>query len=225
MVESGRRLRRFTSLQITVHWIFALSFLLALLTGIFQYLPHAFGGQFSAYAIGAAGETSRLLHRLSAGGFALAVLLYLIGGFRELGRDMRLIFSWSGDDTKWLIKAPWKFYWNGNREGLPEEGFYNAGQKQAYQVQLIGFIVLAVTGAIMWLGGDYFSATVFQWCVLLHNIATLFTVAFFMLHLYLTTLHPFTKEAISAMFIGTVSEEYAKVHHPKWYKEQSEQAS
>lgn len=219
-----KRIQRFTGLQITVHWLFALSLILAMLTGAFLYLPRAFDGRFAAFAIGAAGEASRLLHRLGAAGMLLAALLYLVGGLRELGRDMRETFSWKGDDIKWLVGAFTRFYWTGDRRGLPAEGRYNAGQKLAYAVQVAGFIVLTATGLLMWFGVGAVSPAVFQWSNLLHNLAAIFVVGFFLLHLYMTTVHPLSKESITAIFLGTVSEEYARTHHRKWYEELGEKA-
>lgn len=217
-----KRIQRFTGLQISVHWIFALFFMLALLTGAFLYLPRAFDGRFAAYAIGAAGEASRLLHRLGATGMVLAALLYLVAGFGELARDMRETFSWKGDDTKWLAGAFTRFYWTGDRRGLPAEGRYNAGQKLAYAVQVVGFIVLGATGALMWFGVGATSPVVLQWSNLLHNVAAIFVVGFFLLHFYMTAMHPLTKESITAIFLGTVSEEYARTHYPRWYEELAE---
>lgn len=217
MIE--RRIQRFTGLQIAVHWIFALSFILAALTGTFLYLPRAFDGRLAAYAIGQAGEASRLLHRVGGTGMLFAALLYLLGSLGDLGRDLREIFGWSGDDTKWLVGASVRYYWSGDRGDLPREGRYNSGQKLAYLVQVIGFLILLATGLIMWFGLGAVSAAILQWSNLLHNVAAVFTVGFFLLHLYLTSVHPLSRESISAIFTGTVSEQYARKHHPRWYEE------
>jgi formate dehydrogenase subunit gamma len=40
-----------------------------------------------------------------------------------------------------------------------------------------------------------------------------------LVHLYLGAFHPRMTEALKSMIKGTVSVEYAKSHHGKWYKE------
>lgn len=209
-----KRIRRFNALQQAVHWILAVSFVVQLLTGAFLYVP-----QFAAYTIGPAGKASRLLHRVGFVGLVLAALLYLIGDFRSLGADMREIFSWSGEDIAWLWAATTRYYWTGDSRGMPPQGRYNAGQKLNYLVQVLGFLILLITGLVMWFGVGAVPAALWRWMVFLHDIAATFVVGFFALHLYLSTLHPLSKESITAIFLGTVSEEYAKEHHPRWYEQ------
>ncbi|HBY96043.1 MAG TPA: formate dehydrogenase subunit gamma [Chloroflexi bacterium] len=216
---SERWIRRFTPLQQAGHWIFALAFILTMITGAFLYVP-----AFAAYAIGLAGEASRFLHRLGAAGLFFAVLLYALFGLPLLIRDMREVFSFNAGDRKWLATAPWRYYWTGDRTGLPEEGRYNPGQKLTYRIQVVGFVVLAVTGLIMWLGVGLVPAGLLQASLILHDIAFLVVTGFFFVHLYLSTLHPLTKPSITAMVTGEVTEEYAREHHPRWYREVTEGA-
>lgn len=209
-------IRRFSTVQQWGHWIFALSFILAAITGIFLYMP-----QFGAFAVGEAGEASRFLHRLGAAGMLLAVLIYLIFGFQDFVADVREVFTGATprERIKWLSGAFTRYYWSGERGDLPEEGRYNPGQMLQYGAQLVGFIVLLITGLVMWFGLGRVSPGVFQFSVILHDIAAIVVIGFFLLHLYLTTLHPMTKESITAMVTGMVTEEYAREHHPKWYRE------
>lgn len=214
-----RWIRRFSTVQQWWHWIFALSFILATITGAFLFVP-----QFGAFAVGAAGEATRLLHRVGSAGLVLAVLVYLIFGARDLAADMRAVFGGDrGERTKWLSGAFTRYYWGGEKGDMPDEGRYNAGQTLNYGVQVVGFIVLLVTGLIMWFGVGAVSPGLFQASVILHDIAAIVVVGFFLLHLYLTTLHPMTKESITGMVTGRVTEEYARTHHPRWYEEVSEQ--
>ncbi len=212
-----RWIRRFTPLQQAVHWIYALSFLLALGTGAILYVP-----AFSAYAVGEAGIATRFLHRLGAGGMILAALLYLLFGFRDLARDLGEILSWSREDRIWLGRAFLRYYWTGDRTGLPEEGRYNAGQKLAYLIQALGFLILAVTGLALWFGAGALSPGLLRLSLLLHDGAAVVTALFAVLHIYLTTLHPMTKPSITAMITGTVPEGYVQAHHPRWHREVAE---
>ena len=209
-----RWIRRFSTVQQWSHWIYALFFILLMITGAFLFVP-----QFGAFAIGAAGLASRLLHRIGAVGLIAAVLVYLIFGFRDLSADMRDLLSPSGEDFKWLAGAVTRYYWGGEKGDIPDEGRYNAGQKLNYRVQVVGFLVLLVSGLIMWLGVGRVSPALFRISLILHDIAAVAVVLLFSLHLYLTTLHPMTKESITAMVTGKVTEDYAEIHHPKWHRE------
>ena len=210
-----RWIRRFSTVQQWVHWIYAFSFLLLAITGSFLFVP-----LFRAFATGIAGEASRFLHRVGAVGAIVAVLMYLIFGYRDLVADLREILPWTREDFKWLVGAATRYYWGGEKGDLPNEGRYNAGQKLNYRIQIVGFFVLLVTGLIMWFGAGRVSPGIFQASIILHDIASVFVIGFFLLHLYLTTLHPMTKESITAMITGKVTEEYVKSHHPKWYQQQ-----
>src|SRR5665811_1579266 len=88
-----------------------------------------------------------------------------------------------------------------------------------YLAQLVGFAVLAVTGIVMWLGAGSGSADWFKVSVILHDLATVLVVGLFAVHFYLTTMHPLTKESITGMITGKVTEEYAREHHPAWLRE------
>ena len=35
-------------------------------------------------------------------------------------------------------------------------------------------------------------------------------------HLYLALIHPATRHALRGMTVGTVDEDWARAHHPKW---------
>ena len=55
------------------------------------------------------------------------------------------------------------------------------------------------------------------WSVLLHGLSVVVAMCFVLVHLYMVVVHPLTNEAIAAMTLGTVSDDYARTHHPKWY--------
>ena len=55
--------------------------------------------------------------------------------------------------------------------------------------------------------------------MVIHDLSVTAALGFFALHLYLVAIHPFTREAITSMFEGVVTREYAKEHHTKWYEQ------
>jgi formate dehydrogenase subunit gamma len=209
-----RWIQRFTTVQQWTHALFGLSFMLLMTTGAFLFAP-----QLQAFTIGAAGLASRFLHRVGAVGLVAAALAYLIFDFRNFREDLRTLFSWSREDLQWLTGAVTRYYWGGEKGDMPEEGRYNPGQKLYSAVQAIGFAVTLTTGLILWFGSGVLPPGLFQISVIVHSIAAVIATLFFIGHLYMTTAHPMTKESITAMVTGKVTEDYARVHHPKWYEE------
>ena len=109
------RLERFSFSERVAHWMTALSFLYAALTGLslwshrLYWLASVFGG----------GETVLRWHPW--GGIVFALALGVL--FRNWAREMKL----DADDRRWLRKA--HRYAVHDERGLPEAGRFNAGQE------------------------------------------------------------------------------------------------
>ncbi len=204
---------RFTGAERFAHWVHFVAFTVLLGTGLFIYVPW-----FQSFAIGAAGEASRLAHRAAAVVFIIAPLFYLIFSPREFFYSLKESFSWGPDDWGWLQNA-WSYYAHGKAGTMPPQGKYNAGQKFNALTQIIAFWLFVITGFVMWFGKGAVPRDVFVWSVILHDLSVIATVLLFMLHLYLVAVHPLMRESITAMFEGTVTEEFAKEHHAKWLAE------
>jgi len=197
-----RRVVRFSAAERGAHLLHIVSFLTLVITGFSLYLP-----QLSAFAVGAAGEATRLIHRLAAVIFMVAPVLYLIldaGGFTS---SLRTILKWGPEDGEWLRTAlrTGGAYWTGDRSGIPPQGRYNTGQKLHGLVQFVAFWIFVVTGLIMWFGVASVSPGLFQLSVIAHDITMLIAVGYFMIHLYLTLFHPMTRIHINAMVDGTLA--------------------
>jgi formate dehydrogenase subunit gamma len=95
-------------------------------------------------------------------------------------------------------------------------GKYNGGQKIFFFAVSLGALGLTVSGVILW-----FPPSFPQWLrelgILLHEITfILFTVAI-VFHIYLGTgAEPGT---FRSMTRGTVPVSWARLHHPRWYRE------
>ncbi|MCL4489475.1 MAG: cytochrome b/b6 domain-containing protein [Chloroflexi bacterium] len=204
---------RFTAAERAAHWVHFVAFSVLLVTGMFIYLPwlHAFAG-------GAAGEASRLIHRGAAVLFIAAPLVYLVFSPREFLYSLKESFTWGADDVGWLKNA-WGYYSQGKLGTMPPQGKYNSGQKLNALTQIISFGLFVITGLIMWFGKGSVPSNVFLASVIVHDLAVIATVLLFMLHLYLVVLHPMMRESITSMFEGTVTRAFAEEHHGKWYSE------
>lgn len=203
------QVKRFEKGIIVTHWVYAVAFLALLFTGIgFEYRTFSF----------LMGPTARLIHRLGAVVLFITPASYFLVNPLVSLKNLKQVFSWSMDDTMWIIKAPGHYMLG--KGDMPPAGMYNAGQKLNYMIVLLSGTTFVISGAIMWFLRTpelvLAQRDLFRWSVIAHTIAFYAGVTMFALHFYLSLIHPFTKQAITAMLTGYVSRNYAQLHHPKW---------
>lgn len=203
----------FTTTQRSVHWLHVVAFLLLLVTGMVLYVP-----QLHSFAVGPAGQASRLLHRIGAIILAAVPVIYILFDPRRFGQSMKEIFTWSARDLGWLQAAP-AYYFLGDEEAMPPQGKFNTGQKLFYCTVVIAMLIFGVTGGLMWFGKGVVPVGLFQWSVFLHDLAAIATAAFFLVHFMLSVMHPLMKSSLESMIFGWIGEEYVRSHHRKWYEE------
>lgn len=210
-MTTTRVVTRFTGLERALHFVYLVSFLTLSATGFVLFLP-----QLQAWAVGPAGEANRLIHRLAAVALMGASAAYFWFG-REQWRDsLRWILRWNKADRDWL-RPGLRFYWTGDRTGIPPQGKFNTGQKANAVVQGVCFVIFVVTGLVLWFwsGAPFWIA---RSSLILHDVAFLLAFAGFMVHFYLTVIHPRTREHAAAMVDGTIPEEDARKLYPLWYE-------
>ena len=101
---------------------------------------------------------------------------------------------------------------------MPPAGKYNAGQKMFFWFQGLLAVVFVVSGVPLWFP-ESFGAGLLQWMRLAHYFATLGGGLLLIVHVYLGTIaYPGTARA---MIDGTVTERWARHHHPGWHEEQT----
>jgi len=187
------------------HAIAAVSFILLALSGLallfpsFFFLTALFGG----------GEMTRFLHPWI--GLAL-VLSYLVLFVRFVGSC-----GFGRDDVIWMLRAR-DAMWSGREENLPEVGRFNAGQKMYIWGMALLFIVLLVSGVIIWQAyfGTLTTIDAKRLAVLAHSIVAVLAILGFFFHLHMVTWETGT---LRAMVIGTVTPGWAWKHHRKWLRE------
>lgn len=196
--------KRFSFAERASHWLSAASFLYAAFTGLALWSPKLY---FLAGVFGG-GDTVRGWHPWA--GMIFAVALGVM--FRRWARQMQL----DADDMVWLSKS--HLYAQNVEVGLPDSGRFNAGQKMLFWTQSAGAAALLVTGVVLW-----FPELMPRWArlgaILLHPAAAAVSIGGIIVHVYMSTLA--VPGALRAMVRGTVSEGWAKSHHPKWYREVS----
>lgn len=199
-------LQRYTDSERLNHWATAIAFMLAALSGLALFHPalfwlvNLFGG----------GPWARILHPFIG---VVVVALFSVAMVRYWHHNRM-----TDADRQWLRQ--WKDVLENREDKLPESGRYNAGQKIIFWMMVIGLITLLVTGVIFWRPyfADYFPIDLIRVAVLLHSIAATVLIIGVIVHIYAAI---WTKGSLRAMTRGTVSEAWARKHHPGWYNEVS----
>jgi formate dehydrogenase subunit gamma len=196
LVEATNVFERF------VHWALAISCILLFISG--------FGLMFKSLSwigtlIGGTGSLVTL-HNWSAPFFAGSGLLAFIIWFKE-GAIL------TADDIKWMTKGG-GYLWT--KEGIPESGRFNGGQKIFYLIMVATWILMSITGYIMIYPFDFAKDTVVM-SYPLHIIGVMTFGGTWIIHAFLGTFaNPGT---IESMLSGKCTRAWAKLQHGKWLKE------
>ncbi len=109
----------------------------------------------------------------------------------------------------------------GKNSELPDQGYYNMGQKAFAQASVVGGVVIVVTGILMFLSDRTLGAehmALVSWSITLHYLAVGLVFAGLLVHIYMAAISPEEKPGFRSMFTGHVPEDYAKHHHKLWYE-------
>lgn len=202
-----RLIQRYKRPERINHWIVAICFVLLAISGLALFYPAFF------WLTGVFGtpQLARIVHPI------IGVLMFL-GFFRQFFRywQSNLIES---EDVKWMKAVPQIL--NGYEVG--DIGKYNGGQKAMFWVMSICVLVLFITGLIAWRQyfSDYFSISVVRLALLFHAWTATILIAAIIVHVYAAI---WVRGTIRAMVEGVVTQEWAKKHHPRWYREVMEKA-
>jgi len=199
------RVLRYSFVERANHWIAAFSYIYLLLTGLAFWSPWLF---WIAVVLGG-GQISRTFHPWVGLFFFYAV--------------MRMYGYWAPDMRSTAVDKQWwqslGYYIQNEDEKMPPAGRYNAGQKALFWSFFYAAILLLLTGVVLW-----FPELIpwnLRWLrylsVFLHPVAALFTIANFLIHIYMSVFAE--RGAFGSVVRGDVSLEFAKRYHPGWYQE------
>jgi formate dehydrogenase subunit gamma len=103
---------------------------------------------------------------------------------------------------------------------IPEQGFYNVGQKIFAIPAVFGGMIIAASGGIMILSQVGMASTeLVQWAILIHFIAVGLVFAGLLIHVFMASIAAGEQPAFISMFTGKVPEDYARHHHKLWLDE------
>jgi formate dehydrogenase subunit gamma len=211
-----RVVERFRKRTIWFHWIHTAAFLVLLVTGAILFLP-GLGGP-------AAGGLTRSIHRIAVIFFVGAPVVYFIINPRTSWHFIKETFTWGINDMEWVSRAP-DYYFGGAEEKMPLQGHVNTGQKMWQLIVLGTGILFLISGFIMWFLKNSVPTALFQWCVIVHDVAFLLAFLMLLVHIYLGIIHPRMTESLRSMWDGKISRKYARSHYGRWYEEISKDKS
>lgn len=183
-----------------IHWTVALFFFTALLTGmpiwspVFGWMAYFFGGL----------TVCRWLHPWAGIAFAVASLVMFVDWLAQMRFDEH--------DRHWNVIQYLRF------SGAEDQqvGKYNAGQKGFFWAAMVMMLVLLLSGVVLWWSA-YFSQPFRSVSILLHSLAFIGFFCAIVAHIYLgTAAEPGT---FRSMTRGTVTKAWARLHHPKWFRD------
>jgi formate dehydrogenase subunit gamma len=185
-----------------MHAIAGTSYVYLLLTGLAFWTPALY---WLAVLLGG-GYLSRVLHPWVGLVFSGAVLWMFIAW----RRDMRI----TPEDRAW--RRAMRYYIRNEDEKVPPAAKFNFGQKQLFWLMVVGGLLLLLSGLVMW-----FVASI-PWelralrfvASLVHAIAALATIGGFIIHVYMGLM--VVPSGFDAIVHGTVTEDWARRHHPLW---------
>jgi formate dehydrogenase subunit gamma len=205
-----RVVERFRKRTIWFHWIHTVAFLVLLVTGAILFFP-GLGGA-------AAGGITRLIHRIAVVFFVGAPVIYSVLNPRTALHFIKETLTWGKDDIDYMVAAP-LYYFGGPEENMPPQGHVNSGQKMWQFIVLVSGVLFFISGLIMLFFKDTAPAGLFQWSVIVHDVAFLLAFLMLLVHIYTGTIHPRMTESLRSMWDGKISVKYARNHYGKWYDE------
>jgi formate dehydrogenase subunit gamma len=198
----GDTLVRFRYTTRVIHWGVALTFFVCLFTGlpiwtpIFGWMATLFGGL----------QVCRWLHAWTGIAFSFFALLQFV----HWASEMR-----STEADKRFIKLK-NFVAYMRWETHDEEiGKFNGGQKQLFWLSSLAALGLLLSGIVLW-WPNLFGPELRELSWLIHDVTFILFVLLIIGHIYLTIAEPGT---FTGMVKGTVSKEWARLHHPRWYRD------
>ena len=214
-----RWIPKYSAMERVFHWGHTVAFLLLAMTGMVLFFPF-----LGPLAQGASGEFTRLLHRAAAIAYGALPLIYIILEPRRVWMSLKSVFKVGRFDIEW-VKGMIPYYMFGRHEAMAPQDRFNTGEKLNAVVIILGSVVFAITGLLMWFGKGFVPIGVFQAVVILHDIAMIVTVCMFIVHFYLAVVHPLMWAGLVSMRYGVTSAAYAQEHHALWYygKERAEE--
>lgn len=201
---ASKLLQRYSDGERMNHWVIALLFIAAGLSGLAFFHPSLF---FLSNLFGG-GVWTRILHPF----IGVAMVLAFLGMFVRLWRENLL----NEADREWVKHSGDML--RGNKAAMPLVGKYNAGQKGVFWLMAVSLLALLVTGIMFWQPwfADSFPILARRFAVVIHAASAVALILGVIMHVYAAI---WVKGTVRAMTRGTVTEAWARQNHALWHKE------
>lgn len=201
-----RTIERYTPNERTNHWIVAIAFVLAALSGLALFHP----ALYWLSALTGGGTWTRILHPF------LGLFMTIV--FALLAAAMWRFNQMEPRDWQWLRQG--RDVVNNREDRLPEVGRYNGGQKLLFFVLVICVVGLLLSGVVIWRQyfSMYFPVGVVRLAAVIHSISAFVLICAIVVHIYAAI---WVKGSIGAMTRGTVTPGWAWKHHRAWFREKT----
>jgi formate dehydrogenase subunit gamma len=203
-------IKRFVLAERLAHWLYALLFLIALVSGSLMWIPG------TREWLGAARHGVSIRH--GATGFAMIVLPLLLLAVldrKRLMSNVREVDRWGAADRRWFWAAL-----RGDslrRREMPPQGKFNAGMKANSILVAAMAVGFAVTGAVL-LGKSGLPAWLVSRALWLHGVLAIAATVLFLGHLAHVFLTRHGRGYLTGMIRGGLPEEIARERHRLWYE-------
>lgn len=201
MRRNPRDLQRYTAGERANHWIVGICFILLALSGLAFFHP-AF---FPLTQLFGGGPWTRILHPY------IGVVMFVF--FLAMALRFASLNMIEQRDVEWLRNVDKMV--DGDDHDMPEQGKYNGGQKLLFWGLVIGMLLIAVSGVMMWRTWVALPVNMVRLASVLHAVAAVWMIGLIVLHVYAAI---WTRGTIRAMMYGTVTRAWAKQHHRGWYR-------
>jgi formate dehydrogenase subunit gamma len=204
--DPAKEILRHTFTVRIIHWLVALGFILAMMTGlalywasILRWLQPFFGGEQGTIAI----------HFVA--GLALAALAIPI--FLLWRKRMR----WTKADT-YFVRHLHQHAMRPDQLPPPDTGFFNGGQKLYFWAFIFSTTWLLVSGLVWWWRREpWMPQQVYAVSRTSHRVVAVIMSGSLLVHIYKATLgEPGT---FASMVKGTVTAGWARLRRPAWFRE------
>jgi formate dehydrogenase subunit gamma len=204
---SGRQMRRFTALEMTVHWTTAISFCLLGISGLIMFFgKHVLLPVMGYTLFSWLTQLSKNLHNFIAPLFIVSVAVMVIIWARDN--------LWRSYDWQWFSRA-WAFFLKS--EHIPS-GRFNAGEKAWFWAGvLVLSIMMAWSGLVLLFPNFDQTRHTMQEAWIWHATAAMLYIAASLGHIYMGTIG--VENTYGNMRHGYCDETWAKEHHSIWYRE------
>ena len=195
---------RYTAGDRTNHWIVAMAFVLAALSGLALFHPALFGlsGLFGG------GPWTRILHPF----IGLAMVVAFVSLALRVGSENRM------QQRDWAWLRQYRDVVMNREERLPEVGRYNAGQKLVFYAVVVCLMGLLFSGVVIWRAyfSLYFPVSIVRLAAVVHALCGLVLICTIIVHIYAAI---WVKGSVAAMTRGRVTPGWAWKHHRAWFRE------